>query len=127
MPATTIRGLIAEQIKADNAAYIVHNFPTSAPDNLVTGKVYVNVYRERLINEPATATVGQDLKCIVIVAKAGTEIAEDELENALYEVLVSINSVANVDWTDAERAIISEKYIGYEITLQAHTKNIFKS
>ncbi|KRE73688.1 hypothetical protein ASG77_20920 [Arthrobacter sp. Soil762] len=63
----------------------------------------------------------------MIVAKAGTEVAEDELEDALYEVLVSINSVANVDWTDAERAIISEKYIGYEITLQAHTKNIFKS
>lgn len=124
--AGTVREEIAAKIKADNSTFIVKAFPVSAPENLAADKVFVNVYRERLTNAPQLAAVSQQLKLVVLVSKSGTEAAENELEDALYEVLVSLASLNHVQWIDAERATFYDKFIGYEINLEANTTNIYK-
>jgi hypothetical protein len=124
--AGTVREEIAAKIKADNASYSVHAFPVSPPENLAANKVFVSVYRESMTNAPQLAAVTQSLKLQVITAKTGTAIAENELEDALFEVLVSIASLNYVKWTTAERAIFAEKFIGYEVALEANTENIYK-
>lgn len=121
-----VRTLIADKIKADHATYSVHAFPVSPPDNLASNKVFVSVYRESMTNAPQIAAVTSHLKLQVITAKTGTEVAESELEAALDAVLISIASLNYVKWITAERAIFSEKFIGYEITLEANTENIYK-
>ena len=124
--AGTVRENIAEKISTDNAGYIVKAFPTSPPDNLAGSKVFVNVYRETLTNTPQTASVAQQIKITVLTSTSGTDTAENELEDALYNVLVSIASLNYVQWTTAERSTFYEKYIGYEISLESHTENIYK-
>ena len=124
--AGTVREEIAAKIKADNPTYSVKAFPVSAPENLGATKVFVSVYRESMTNAPQLAAVTQSLKLQVITPKTGTDVAETELEDALFEVLVSIASLNYVQWSTAERAVFAEKFIGYEITLEASTQNIYK-
>ena len=124
--AGTVRESIAEKIKADNAGYIVKSYPASAPENLGANKVFVGVYRETLTNSPQTASVAHSLKIQVITPKKNTEAAENELEDALFQVLVSVASLNYVTWSTAQRGIFLDTFIGYEIDLEANTENIYK-
>jgi hypothetical protein len=116
--------MVADKIKADNPLFIVKAFPVSVPENLA--KVYVSVYRETLTNAPQLAAVTESLKIIVITPKAGTDIAENALEDALDAVLTSVQSLNYLQWSSAERATFAEQFIGYEITLSANTENPYK-
>lgn len=125
--AVAIRQLVADKIKADNAGFIVKAFPASPPTNLAVTKVFVNVYRETLTNAPQLAAVTESLKITVITSKTGTDIAENELEDALDAVLRSLQPLNYIQWSTADRAVIADKYIGYEITLSANTENPYKA
>lgn len=124
--STAVRQLIADKIKLDNSAFIVKAFPVGVPENLAKGKVYVNVWREGLNNSAQTASLGEDLRIIVITTKTGTEEAENALEDALDAVLTSLTALNYVLWDSANRATIADTYNGYEIILRANTTNPYK-
>ncbi|QCO98968.1 hypothetical protein FCN77_16260 [Arthrobacter sp. 24S4-2] len=123
--AEAIRQMVADKIKADNAGFIVKAFPVSLPEALT--KVYVSVYRETLTNAPQLAAVTESLKIVVIGPKIGTDVAENELEDALDAVLRSVQALNYIQWSTAERATFSDKYQGYEINLTANTENPYKA
>ena len=122
---TTHRQIIADQIKADNPDFIVKAFPVQAPDNLGKGKPQVIVYRESI--KPNQNSLESTLKVQVICNAGYTIAAEDELDAALDQVILSIERIGGVLWTEATRAEFDEKYFGYELAVTLSSPNVYKS
>ncbi|MFF2842702.1 hypothetical protein [Paenarthrobacter sp. NPDC057981] len=121
--AGTVRETIAEQIKADSPEYVVKAFSAAKPE---INKPTVFVWRENLTNSPQTASVTHDLRVALMVPGPQTEAKENELEDLLHAVLVSINSLTFTQWDNCDRATFFDNWIGYEITVIANTDNIYK-
>jgi hypothetical protein len=121
-----IRKLVADKIKADNSTFTVHAYPVPAPENIPRGKVFINVYRETLTNQPESASLGEDLRILVMTPSKNTDAAESALEDALDAVLTSITALNYVQWSTATRATFADTWIGYEIVLRAATENPYK-
>ncbi|WP_024817030.1 hypothetical protein [Arthrobacter sp. 31Y] len=121
--AGTVRELIADQIKADSPSYAVKPYAAAKPE---VERPTVFVYREALNNSPQTASVGHDIKVALMVPGLPSEANENALEDLLHAVLVSINSLDFTLWSRAERTTFFDNWMGYEITVQANTNNIYK-
>jgi hypothetical protein len=122
---STHRQIIADQIKADNPDFIVKAFPASAPDNLGKGKAQVSVYRESL--KPNQNSLESSL-AIEIMTNAGITIAaEDDLDSVLDQVILSIERIPGVLWTDAARTDFEDKYFGYKVTVTLSSPNVYKT
>lgn len=122
--AVAIRQMVADKIKADNPLFIVKAHPVAVPENLA--KVFVSVYRESVANAPQLAALTESLKVLVISPKANTDIAENDLENALDAVLTTVQNIPGIQWSSAERATFADSFIGYEINVTANTENPYK-
>lgn len=118
---------VTAQIKADNPSFLVHPFPLSAPENIPAGKVWVNVYRERFEVADNNSQITHFLKVLIVTPKRGTAAAEDELDNAIDAVMLSLEKMRDVYWQEAQRTIVGEKWDGYEVSLQAIRPQIYKS
>ena len=63
---------------------------------------------------------------IVTVASPKTEMesAESDLDDAVLELLTTLDSHVAVNWTEAQKVKLNDKtpYIGWDITLTIHTK-----
>lgn len=123
---TTHRQLIADQISADDPDIIVNAFPASAPTGIPTGKAFVSVYRESI--KPIQNSLESSLT-VEIMTNAGTTIAaEDELDAVLNSVLLSIERIPGVVWTEAVRTNFDEKYFGYKVTVSIpNSPNVYKN
>lgn len=123
---SAVREKIADQIKADNSAYIVKAFPASPPDNLGAGKVQVTVFRSTLTPEKNNLT--HDLEIVVITGASNITLAsEDALDAALDQILLSLERIPGVLWTSASREVFEEKFNGYKVTVQTQSPNVYKT
>lgn len=118
---------VAAKLKADNPTFIVHEYPVSAPPSIPTGKVFINVYRERFQVADNNGYITHYLKVSVAIPKQNSDVAENELDAAVDAVLLSIQAMPDVYWQDATRDILGGKFEFYEITLQAIRPHIYKS
>jgi len=122
---STHRQIIADQIKADNPQFAVVAFPNSAPTTVRTGSAYVSVFRESI--KPNQNSLESSLK-VQVICNAGTTIAsEDDLDAALDQVILSIERIPGVLWTEATRAVFDEKYFGYELAVTLSSPNVYKN
>ncbi|WP_157357052.1 hypothetical protein [Arthrobacter sp. U41] len=125
MSDLTLREKVASQIKSDNPEFIVKAFAAAAPDNLGAGKVQVAVWRESLA--PNQLSLDHNLTVQVLTKVANTLKGEEALDIALDGVLLSIERMPGVLWTNAERAVFDEKYVGYQLTLKIVSPNVYKT
>ncbi|AOY71030.1 hypothetical protein ARZXY2_1477 [Arthrobacter sp. ZXY-2] len=121
--AETIREIIAEQIKTDNPTFVVKAFAASKPE---IEKPTVYVYREAVTSIPEKAAIGHEIKVALMVPGLPSEASENALDELLAGVLTSLNRFKLGQWSRAERTVFYDTYSGYEITVTAHTSNIFK-
>lgn len=127
---STVREQIAEQIRADNPTFIVDAFPTSLPENMAAKglkKTYVQVFRESLEPTNNGTSLLHSLKVTVFVAKQHTEIAENDLDEALDLVLLSLERLAGIVYTSAIRDVLQDKYNVYEISVSCTSQNVYKN
>lgn len=120
-----VRTHVADAIKADNPAFVVDPFPKVYPDNLATGRTYVQVYRETLTRAPEA--LGHALKVVVFVAKQGSAQAEDDLEGALDAVLLTIERMDGVQWSEASRVVLADAWNAYEVSVTVSSNNAYRS
>lgn len=118
---------VADQIKADNPAFIVHPFLASDPENIPAGKVWVRVYRESFSVNDSNSQITHFLKATVIIPNKNSAAAEDQLETAIDAVMLSLEKLTDVYWQDANRVIIRDQFEAYEISLQAIRPQVYKS
>jgi hypothetical protein len=122
---TTQRQLIADQIKRDNPGFTVKAFGAGAPDNLGAGKTFVQVYRESI--KPDQNNLQMDF-FIEVMTPAGTTIAaEDALDVALDSVLLSLERIPGVLWSEAARTNFDDKYFGYKLSVNLTSPNVYKT
>lgn len=122
---TTQRELIADQIKADNSGFIVKAFLASAPDNLGAGKTFVSVYRESI--KPNQNNLEMDFSIEVMTPAGSTIAAEDALDVALDSVLLSLERIPGVLWSEAARTNFEDKYFGYKLSVSLTSPNVYKT
>lgn len=122
---TTQRELIANQIKADNPAFAVKAFLASAPDGLGAGKTFVSVYRESI--KPNQNNLEMDFSIEVMTPQGTTVAAEDALDVALDSVLLSLERIPGVLWSEAVRTNFDDKYFGYKLSVNLTSPNVYKS
>lgn len=125
MSIETVRGQVAAQIKTDNAAYAVKSHPVASPDHIGANKVHVSVFRANLTRATAQS-LAHNLTIEVMIGESDSEAAEDKLDVALDNVLLSLERVNGVTWTTADRTIFDDKFIGYSITLSCTSANVYK-
>ena len=123
---STIRQQIADQIKADNAAFVVDTYPRSYPENLRAGGTYVQVYREA-IRHTSEDALTVDLKAVVLVAKQDGPKAEDDLEGALDQVLLSVERFPGASWSEATRVVLGDKWNAYEVSVTVGINNAYRT
>lgn len=122
-----VRKEIVAQIKTDNPTFTVLDYPSGAPLNLSEGKVWISVYREGFdVNTNATS-ITHNLKALIITSKSSSSKAEDELDAAVDKLMLSLERLPDVYWQSAKRTVVADKFDGYEVTLIAVRKQVYKS
>lgn len=110
---TAARVLVADQIAADNPKITAYPWVYS-PEQVAAGRPVVAVYRERMDRDGAN--VKHHLKLDVFVSRTDGAEAEAEAEDALDEVLLSLQRLGNCAWTEVQRVTFADAFTGYTIT-----------
>ncbi|MFC8038625.1 hypothetical protein ACFUOZ_04660 [Paenarthrobacter sp. NPDC057355] len=118
---------VAEQIKADNSAFTVLDYPATLPLNINNGKVRVSVYRTSFEVNDNNSQITHNLKVEILISRASSAQAEDELDAVVDKVMLSLERMPDVYWQEAKRYTESEKFDAYEISLIAIRKQVYKS
>lgn len=117
------RQVLADQIKADNPALVVCPW-VHMPEQVTSGHPVVAVYRER-ISRLATA-LEHHVKLDVFAALTDGPEAEDEAEDALDLVLLSLQRVPGCTWQEVQRVTFGGSFAGYTITASMHSADVYK-
>jgi|TARA_R110000772_G_scaffold98951_1_gene198483 predicted RNase H-like nuclease len=56
---------------------------------------------------------------MILSSHTDARAAEDDLDTLIVEALTAVNSLQNLTWTDANKMVHLDRYMGYEITTQA--------
>lgn len=118
---------VAAQIKADNPTFILHSYAASDPEGIPAGKVWVRVYRERFEVNASNSQITHFLKVDVVIPNKFSTTAEDLLDSAVDDVMLSLERLTDVYWQNATRTIVREKFEGYEISLEAIRPQVYKT
>lgn len=124
----TPRTTIANAIKVDNATFIVRDYPASPPDNLSAGKVHVSVWRTELNEVKGTSNALEHVLMIEVVVSVTSGVAaENTADDALDDILVSLQRLEGVSWSTAKRTIFDDSYVGYQITASLLSSNVYRT
>ena len=121
-------------VRSDVAALITTALPefrvlpfSKNLDNIRPGQPVVMVTRNSFAPHPESAHVlTHHLDVLVFVGTTDGELAEDDADYAVEDVLTVIEAAENLLWTNAERSTLQEAYAGYKISLAVHTPNYLK-
>lgn len=93
------------------------------PDRIEVGKIVVMVYRTAL--EPApqhgVRVNALDLWLLTPKESLAPDGADDDLDDALDQVLAAIDAAPQLTWSTAERGVWEDSAHGYKITLSIPT------
>lgn len=59
------------------------------------------------------------LALMILSAHTDAKAAEDDLDVLLVEALTAVNTLPNLTWSEANKVVHLDRYMGYEITTQA--------
>lgn len=95
------------------------------PEQVTPGHPVVAIYRERL--DKGQGALGHHLKLDIFVSLTDGADAESEAEDALDDVLVSLQRIAGCTWTEAVRVTFDQAFTGYTVTATMHSKDAYKA
>ncbi len=121
----TVREQIADRIIEDNPAYWVTPHPRSIPENLGAGKVCVSVSREEL-TAPSANVLTHRIRVELAIGGQYTANTEDLLDEALDNLLLSVQRLDGVRFVRAGRVAFDEKWPGYQVDLEADSNNVYR-
>lgn len=118
------RVLVAKQVKADNERMSVHDW-VYLPEQVTPGHPVVAVYRERMTRQGQV--LAHQLKLDVFVSLTDGALAEAEAEDALDDVLLSLQRIEGCTWSEVQRVTFASDFAGYTITATMHSTDVYKS
>lgn len=121
----TVRAIIAEQIRTDNPSWLVREYASPAPDALSKGKVFCSVSRASLVPREQAYALTHNIIIEVLVSSQGAT-TEDDSDEALDRVLLSLQRIPGVSWDRATRAAFDSRFFGYQVEASADSKNVYR-
>lgn len=123
----TPRQTIADQLITDHATlYSIYPWMYSPTGDL--RKCAIAVYRTDLGDHPSTPGA---LRHSVTIDAYGTktlgEAAEDELDDLLDDILLSLQRIDGLYGIEAKRSVFKESFHGWTITCTADSPNVYKT
>lgn len=117
------RVLVAEQIEADHERIVACPW-IYLPEQVTPGKPVVSIYRERL--DKLGLALQHHLKLDIYVSLTDGKDAESEAEDALDDVLLSLQRLPGCVWSEAQRVTFADAFTGYTVTAVMHSKDAYK-
>lgn len=117
------RQLIAQQIKADHDRMLVCPW-VYLPEQVTPGHPVVAVYRERMLRQGTV--LEHQLKLDLFISLTDGDEAEAEAEDALDDVLLSLQRIEGCTWSDVQRVTFGGDFAGYTVTASMHSTDIYK-
>jgi hypothetical protein len=122
----TPRQQLAAQIQADNPEWIVRDYP-SEPKQVRKGKPYVSIWRASIV-PAARQHLDHELTLHVYGSKVEDAAAENELDNILDGVLLSIERYEGARFIRADRRnLVNETFAGFVITVNTYSPNVYRA
>lgn len=119
---TTIRAQIEASLKPllPKAWTIV---PTQRTLDVFT-KPVVMLKQDRIEHAPTAPLAAHLVSFIVTVADPNSDpaAAEDDLDAEVSELLLALGAIDYLNWTEAQKVLFQDRYLAYDITLQAITR-----
>ena len=117
---------LADQIKADNAGWIVLDYPDK-PKQVSKGKPFVAVFRASIVPAGNRTMLDHELKVNVFASKQTGEGAAAELREILDGVMLSIERYVGGSFKRADLKVFDEVYLGWDIDVTVTSENIYRS
>lgn len=118
----TARQQIAAQIELDNENITAHPY-IMVPENVSLGAPVCSVYRSTLDNASQANVLRHDLTIDIFTSLTDGAGAEVEAEDALDAVLLTLQRMAGVTWSDAKRVNFGTNFAGYTISASKFSKD----
>lgn len=118
----TARQQIAAQIELDNPNITAHPF-IMVPDNVSLGAPVASVYRSTLVNGAQANVLQHDVTIDLFVSLTDGAGAEAEAEDALDAVLLTLQRMPGLTWSDAKRVNFGTNFAGYSISASKFSKD----
>jgi hypothetical protein len=127
MSGTTPRQQLAAQIADDHPDWIVADFPL-VPSQVRRGKPVVSVWRSDVTPAPNRPLLAHELTLHVYGSKVQGVEAENELDDILDGVMLSIERYKGCIFTRAtRRQFADDAFSGFEILALAYSPNIYRA
>jgi hypothetical protein len=122
----TPRQQLAAQIRADNPEWIVKDFPDE-PSQVRKGKPFVSIWRTSIV--PAERQhLDHELTLHVYGSKVADAAAENELDNILDGVLLSVERYAGARFVRADRRnFVNDSFAGFVVTVNTYSPNVYRA
>ena len=123
----TPRETIAAQIATDHPLWLVWPYP-DVPKNVAKDRPVVSVWRGTVAPGESRQTLRHDLTLNVYGAKRIADGVEDELDDLLDGVMLSLERVDGFRFTQAERqSFANDTIAGWQITGSVASANVYRS
>lgn len=116
------RQRIAALITQDHPHITAHPF-VMLPEQVTLGNPVASVYRSTVAKSQRNNVLRHDVKIDLYVALTDGAGAEAEAEDALDDVLLTLQRAKGIEWTSAERVNFAEDFAGYTITCSMVSKD----
>lgn len=118
----TARQRIAACIERDNPNITAHPY-VMTPEQVTLGNPVVSVYRSALTNAAQTNVLQHQVTLDVFCALQEGAGVESEAEDALDAVLLTLQRMTGVAWSEAKRVTFGDDFAGYTITAAMVSKD----
>lgn len=123
---STPRTQLAEQIQTDNPAFRVLDYG-HRPANVNPGKPVVTVIRTEMGPGERVLALDHTLQVLAIGSKTDPEAAEDELDDLLDAVCLSVERLKNWRITSCKRAsLFEDTFTGWVIDVTCTSENVYR-
>ena len=119
----TPRGALAQRIATEHPTWRVTDYPTG-PDQLGRGQVYAAVYRRTIAKHTQGQALEHEVVIDLYVAQALTSAAEDEGDDRLDDLLITLAAMDDVTWSTAERHTF-DALQGWRVTCTVYSTDVY--
>lgn len=123
---STPRTQLAEKIQADNPKFRVFDYG-HRPQNVNKGRPVVTVIRTEVVPGERVLALDHTLQVLAIGAQTDPEAAEDELDDLLDAVCLSIERLREWRMTSCKRAsLFEDSFTGWVIDVTCTSPNVYR-